>query len=1024
MKKSSSIFPALFAGFFFFGLVKLSSQETYNTSFSRDTFLAEYVSRTWTAADGLPGNSVTDIIQASNGYIYLGTYDGLVRFDGVEFITFNRSNDPKFNFVSARTVFEDSKGNLWNGSNDEGIFKISPEGEVQRFSVNEGLPNNSIRAIQEDKEGRIWVGTSAGVVYIYDGKIFKPEGLEKFGEENILVSDIFCDTAGRIWVLSQKANAIYVYANRIFERFRGFKNFENPVVTCIMQDKNTDFWFGIAPHYVVKISDGEETVFDVGRGSQPGTSVMCIYQDKKNNMWFSMDTGITVIHEGTYSYFNDKNGLSDDKVTKIIQDREGNIWFATDRGGIERLTPSKFKTTTMDTTINAIAEDTTRDFFWLGGDNGLYCLYKNNFIENNLTRFCKNVRIRDVTSCPDGTILVSCYEKLGEVMMDSNGKISNLTQKDGLVGNKVRVGIKVKNGDIYVGTTTGLSIISAMDGKITNITKESGISNEYIMCVYEDTKGEIWCGTDGGGIFTLKDGILNQTFSTSNGLIGNVIFKITENSPGDFWITTGTGISRLDKNGAGEGTFVNYNSADGLGADGIFQAIPDYTRTLWMTSNRGIFSATMDEFDEIENGGKIKINSKFFGQSDGLISGGVTSTSKSMKDSLGRIWFTLIDGFAVYDPLNVTANKTAPLVDIEKITVDNEKLDWHEGEKITLEPDTKRIEIKYTGLCFISSEQTQFRSKLEGFENDFSRWSSSRSVSYTNLRPGSYKFSVQAANSDGVLSENIGEIEFEKEPFFWEVVWFWIFVALLAAGIISFVIYHRFAQMKKYQIELEKAVQDRTKKLAVQEEKSENLILNILPKDIAAELKQNPDQKIAKTYKNATVLFADIAGFTKMADSMDAADVVSFLNDLVSRFDERALREGVEKIKTMGDAYMAATGLSENGGEEDVLKMMKFAEGLLDDLRDFNRSSKVKIQMRIGVNSGKIVAGIIGKSKFIYDVWGDTVNVAFRMQTNGQIGKICVTQNIYDVAKDKFEFSAPVEMEVKGKGMMKAYLTE
>lgn len=121
-----------------------------------------------------------------------------------------------------------------------------------------------------------------------------------------------------------------------------------------------------------------------------------------------------------------------------------------------------------------------------------------------------------------------------------------------------------------------------------------------------------------------------------------------------------------------------------------------------------------------------------------------------MRDSVGRIWFTLIDGFSVYDPLTVIANKTAPLVNIERITIDNETFDWH-GEKIILNPDVNRIEIKYTGLCFISSEQTQFRSRLFGFEKDYLRWSTNRSVSYTNLRPGTYEFSVIAANSDGVL---------------------------------------------------------------------------------------------------------------------------------------------------------------------------------------------------------------------------------------------------------------------------------
>ena len=121
---------------------------------------------------------------------------------------------------------------------------------------------------------------------------------------------------------------------------------------------------------------------------------------------------------------------------------------------------------------------------------------------------------------------------------------------------------------------------------------------------------------------------------------------------------------------------------------------------------------------------------------------------------------------------------------------------------------------------------------------------------------------------------------------------------------------------------------------------------------------------------------------------------------------------------------MAATGLSDNAGDESVLKMMRFAEGILDDLREFNRESKIKVNMRVGLNSGKIVAGVIGKSKFIYDIWGDTVNVAFRMQSSGEIGKICVTESVYNAVKGEFSFSGPNEVDVKGKGKMKSYLTE
>lgn len=1016
VKKFSSILSVLIvsAGFVF-------AQDAKNTSFSRDAFLSEYVSRTWTASNGLPGNSITDIIQDSTGYIYLGTYDGLVRFDGVEFVTYNRNYDVKYSFVSSRTVFEDSKGNIWNGSNDEGVYRISSDGNVKKFSTDDGLPNNSVRSVIEDKEGRIWIGTSHGVAYIDEGdNIIQPSGLEKYGEENILVSSLYCDTAGRVWVLSQKENGVFVYVNKSFERFKGLNSFRNSIITCIMQDKNTNFWMGVAPHFAVKVDGDDEMVYDVSQQKQAGTSVNSIFQDRKGNMWFSLDTGVTVIHDGVYSHFDTKNGLTDDKVSKIIQDREGNIWLATDRGGIERLSQSKFRTTTMPTTINSIAEDTKRGVVWLAGDDGLYCLKKNTFIQNDLTRMCHNIRVRDVAVTPENEVLVSTYEKLGFIIMNGDGSITSFSKKNGLSGNKVRVAMKSADGKIYIGTTTGLNILNPATGKLEVLTKNSGLANEYIMCIFQDSEGIVWCGTDGGGVFTLKDGAIDKTYSTEDGLIGNVIFKIMEEVPGDIWITTGTGLSRIVKSKEG---FVNYSSMDGLGADGIFQVAVDYTQTVWMTSNKGIFCATMDELDAIAAGRKIKINSKFFGQSDGLISAGVTSTSKGMKDSLGRIWFTLIDGFAVYDPLNVTANKTAPLVKIQEIIVDNEKFDWH-GEKIILPPGTKRIGIKYTGLSFVSSERTQFTSKLIGFEDDYSDWTTNRYVSYTNLAHGNYSFMVIAANSDGVLSENNQSIQIVKKPYIYEVVWFWGLLLLFVSGVVIAGLHYRFARMRKYQAELEKAVQDRTKELLTEEKRTENLLLNILPREVADELKEDPEKTIAKNYQNATVLFSDIVGFTKMADTLDAEVVVTMLNDLTTRLDERAEKEGVEKIKTMGDAYMAATGLCENPGPDSVKKMVRFAQGILDDVRDFNRYSSIKIQVRIGIDCGKIVAGIIGKSKFIYDIWGDSVNVAFRMQTSGQAGKISVTQKVYDIVKDDFTFGEPVEVDVKGKGSMKTYLTE
>ena len=158
-----------------------------------------------------------------------------------------------------------------------------------------------------------------------------------------------------------------------------------------------------------------------------------------------------------------------------------------------------------------------------------------------------------------------------------------------------------------------------------------------------------------------------------------------------------------------------------------------------------------------------------------------------------------------------------------------------------------------------------------------------------------------------------------------------------------------------------------------------------------------------------------------MSGTMKADDVVQMLNKMVSLFDERAKLEGVEKIKTIGDAYMAATGLVKDNENDGVVKMISFAQGLLKDIEDFNKNSQIKIQIRLGINTGNLVAGVIGKSKFIYDIWGDTVNVASRMESTGEPMRIHVSESVYIQAKDKFSFTDAVGIEVKGKGLMNTY---
>ena len=255
-----------------------------------------------------------------------------------------------------------------------------------------------------------------------------------------------------------------------------------------------------------------------------------------------------------------------------------------------------------------------------------------------------------------------------------------------------------------------------------------------------------------------------------------------------------------------------------------------------------------------------------------------------------------------------------------------------------------------------------------------------------------------------------------------------VLVLLAILFIVSITI--SFAEGKIIRVEeenkkLEDTVHERTKELEEEKNRSEHLLLNILPEEIAKRLSLDNNARIADKIENASVLFADIVGFTKLTSTLDADTVVGALNSLYSRIDERAKREGIEKIKTIGDSYMAASGLFGNEpAEKNALALVKFAQGMLQDIEDFNATSSVKLYMRIGINSGSLIAGVIGKTKFVYDIWGDTVNVASRMESSGETSKIHVSEHTMALTKNSLDYSEAIEMEIKGKGAMKTYFVK
>ena len=829
-----------------------------------------YVTRVWTSVDGLPGNVVSDIMQSQDGYLYLGTYESLIKFDGFEFIATNKYTDPKLSFISARCVFEDSRNGMWIGSNGEGVQRITKYHTLEHISTENGLPSNSVRCFAEDRYKNIWVGTSAGLVYINaKDQVVHPKIENGEDVAHIIIESLYIDTANRIWMITNEVNGLYIYTNAAFHHVKELDFFGEYVPTCITQDKN------------------------------------------------------------------------------------GNYWIA----------------------------------------------------------------------------LINCYSKPAMVVY-KDGKIQSWTTEDGLPGNKTRVSIQAQNGDYYVGTTTGLATISP-DNQIYSYTLKDGLECEYIMWIYEDDDGIIWVGTDGDGVYLIKDKKIFRKLNVDNGLAGNIIFKIHKDENGFYWICTGSGISRYS--GTAEDIFdttkpmkfFNYNSSHGLGTDSEFQMMIDHSNNVWLVSNRGIASVDYTSMLEIADGKKSHLDCKFYNLNDGLKSNGPNSTSLSMIDKHGCVWFTMSDGFAVYDPVRNKASNVLPISQIVQVQVDDVVYNDLANTSIIIPPDARHINIKYTGLSYTSSERTRFQYKLDGFDETYSELTASRVASFTKLKPGRYTFYVGCQNADGLYSEMFASVKFVQKAYFYEHVWFWLIVAGLIIIIIAIVFIVVIRTDKKRQIQLETKIQMATVELQMAKDESDRLLQNIIPASIAQRLKakgMGDYGTIADSFDSVTILFSDIVSFTKTTSNHSATEIVEALNALIQRFDDSAKKLGVEKIKTIGDAYMAACGVP-LPNKRHAETMLKFAIQMHKDLAEYNKTSKIKFRIRIGLNSGPVIAGIIGKNKFIYDIWGDTVNVASRMESNCSPGHIRMTESVVNLIKSHgYTLNLKEEsIDVKGKGIMKTF---
>ena len=748
-------------------LALLGLLPSISLALSPDVAIRQYIHNSWQTDDGLPQSYVQAIAQTLDGYLWLATQEGLVRFDGISFTVFNNRNTPQFKENNIDALFADREGSLWIGTDGGGLYKLS-DGKFTAFTTDNGLLSNVVEAIDEDQNGNIWIGTLGGLNVLAGEKMAGYSTRDGLPNNNVLA--ICQDSSGNLWVGTE--GGLCRFSGGKFETYTTAQGLANNLVRAIIQDRGGSLW--IATRGGLDRMDGRKFVHYSTKQGLASDSVLSLYEDKDSNLWIGTSGGLNRLSGGTISAYTTSDGLTNNSVAAIAEDREGSIWLGTYGGGLNCLKEGKVLSLTMQSGLSddfaqGIYQDRAGNI-WIGTHGGL-----NRYKDGHFTAYTTK------DGLPDNVVLSICEDREGNLWIGTDaglgrlrdGSITRYALKDGLSDDDILSLYEDRAGVLWIGTSAGLNRLQ--DGKFTAFTTDSGLSNNSVWSLCEDSGGGLWIGTDGGGLDRLKDGKFT-TYSTRDGLSNNTILSLHEDSEGSLWIGTSGGLNVFR-----DGRFSSFTTPNGLFDDVVFQILEDAHDNLWMSSDKGISEVSKQSLADFLAGKAGSITCVSFGTADGMKSrecnGGFQPAGWRASD--GRLWFPTMKGVVALDPNNMRMNTLPPPVMIERVIVDGKSFTNTKG--LRLEAGKEKFEFDYTGLSYLAPQKVRFKYKLEGFDKDWVDAGTARQASYTNIPPGLYRFRVTACNNDGVWNETGAAVEFYLKPFFYQTIWFYLFCGVLLA---------------------------------------------------------------------------------------------------------------------------------------------------------------------------------------------------------------------------------------------------
>jgi ligand-binding sensor domain-containing protein/anti-sigma regulatory factor (Ser/Thr protein kinase) len=736
--------------------------------------------KVWRDLDGLPQNTVNAVAQTEDGYLWLATEAGLVRFSGRTFHTFNTESSQEFR-TNSITALQAGKGNrLWVGTRN-GLL-LMHAGSFQRFAAGE-----AIRTLALDETQQLWVGTNRGV-FLWRDRQLQRIGTEQQTEGDRSVRALYARSTHQI--VGSSHGAFRMQSGRQQSLHSALPS---DSIRAILADRKGRVWIGAEANGLYLLHKGQLQRINAQSGGLSSSSVRALLEDRHGNIWVgTMGGGLNRVHEQSdgrlvVDAMGTKQGLSSDHVRSLFEDREGSIWIGTEAGGLAQLREGQAVTwTTNDglrsNFIRAVRGDSLGRL-WIGTEGaGLHRMEGGRLTADSRSRL------------PDGFITALHEDKRGNLWigtegkgawrLGANGDRQYFATTSGRSDNSVWAISETPDGLIWLGTSHGLARV----GKSVQILRQQdGLLSNSIRALHWDGDA-MWIALRTSGLQRLRHGKLEQIKLPTEAAAA-AISSFLSGPNGELWLTSSQGLLHWD----GSKMF-RFAKREGIAGGAQFQVLRDNNKQLWISSSQGIINASEDELRRVARGEIPQASIRKLGVSDGMASSECSGDAHpaGWKTADGMLWFATIRGLTQINPAHKLTPMPHPQVAIEEVLVDGRRVNT--PEKIVAPPGNQLLSFRVAALTYLHPDKTRFRYRLEGLDRDWIEESAAREeVSYHKTPPGSYRFQVMSSQSAGTSGNNIAAVSVHVEPFFYETPWFLggCAAVLLGGGLAAWRIRHR-----------------------------------------------------------------------------------------------------------------------------------------------------------------------------------------------------------------------------------------